>query len=103
MSTPVPWFPWGWMLVAGLVIVMFYALVPFALGIQKATKQAAQTALFGVGAPWASVEVSGQHVTLRGTPPSPEAAAQAEAAVWRAQSDTWFGRWVPAPAVRTAF
>ncbi|MEN0061265.1 MAG: OmpA family protein [Myxococcota bacterium] len=104
VSAPMPWFPWGWMLLAALGLVFLFGLGPFAITwIQDKTERAAKDALHDVKASWATVEVSGQHVVVKGTPPSDEAASQALAAVRAARAATWAGPVVAPTRVRGDF
>jgi len=104
VSAPIPWFPWGWALLATFGGLLFFALVPASYGwIERTTDRTARRALSRIGASWAEVETSGQWVTLRGTPPSPKAAEQARQVVEDARAQTWLGSFVPATWVREAW
>jgi hypothetical protein len=66
-----PFMPWGLAPLAGLALVLLTGLVPFAFGeIQGATASATRRVMTEGGYAWASASVSGQWVTLTGTPPS---------------------------------
>lgn len=102
ISAPAPGF-WGWALLGLLVLVVLAALGPVAAAIQAAAEENAKSALSAEGHRWASVEVSGQYVTLRGTPPDDQAAEAALAAVERARAPTWLGMAAPVWLVRDEF
>jgi hypothetical protein len=67
-----PFVPFGLVPLAGLGLLFLIALVPFALGVQGATKRAVTEALAANGIDWAETSVSGQSVTITGEPrPAP--------------------------------
>lgn len=104
MSQPLPYFPWGWILAAALLTLLCFGSWPFSLGwIQQPTERAAREALSEIGATWAVPEVSGQWVTVKGSPPSEAAADRALAAVRRSTASTWLGTYAPARVVRGEF
>jgi outer membrane protein OmpA-like peptidoglycan-associated protein len=95
-----PFMPWGLAPLVGLALVLLTGLVPFAFGeIQGATAEATRRVMTEGGYSWASASVSGQWVTLTGTPPSREEADRLVAAVSRARSDTFLGEAEPASMV----
>lgn len=99
-----PFFPFGIVPLAGLILVMLVALVPFAIGeVQAPTEAAAREALKKEGADWASYSVSGQWVVLEGRPPSREAADRLLEAVRQARAPTLFGEARPATWVYDRF
>ncbi len=99
-----PFIPWGLAPLAGLVLVLVAALIPFAFGeIQRATADATRRAMDQTGSNWASATVSGQWVTLTGKPPSREAAARLVAAVSGARAPTFLGEAEPATMVIEQF
>lgn len=84
-----PFVPYGLVPLAGLIVLMFVALVPFAFGeVQAVVGSAAQKALDAGGYDWAEADVSGQWIVLSGKPPSREAAQEAIALVRAAKADT---------------
>lgn len=99
-----PFVPYGLIPLAGLILLMLVALVPFAIGeIQGVTQATARSALDKAGATWAKATASGQWVVLEGRPPSMEAARAAEDAVRQARADTLFGAAEPATWVISHF
>jgi outer membrane protein OmpA-like peptidoglycan-associated protein len=99
-----PFMPWGLAPLVGLGLVVLTGLVPFAFGeIQGATADATRRAMAEGGFQWAGASVSGQWVTLTGTPPSREEADRLVAAVTRARANTFFGESEPASMVIERF
>lgn len=99
-----PFMPFGLVPLVGLVLVMFVALAPFAIGeVQAPTEAAAKKAIEEVGADWATYSVSGQWVVLEGKPPSREAANAVLEAVRKAKAPTLFGEAQPATWVYDRF
>ena len=99
-----PFIPFGLVPLVGLVLVMFVALAPFAIGeVQAPTEAAAKKAIEEVGADWASFSVSGQWVVLEGKPPSRAAANEVLEAVRTAKAPTLFGEARPATWVYDRF
>jgi len=99
-----PFIPFGLVPLVGLVLVVFVALAPFAIGeVQAPTEAAAKKAIDEVGADWASFSVSGQWVVLEGKPPSREAANEVLEAVRKAKAPTLFGEAQPATWVYDRF
>lgn len=96
-STPMAWWPWGILFLGSLLLWLFFGLAVVAPSwVEQVTERTARQALEGVDATWATPEVSGQTVVLRGLPPSRQAAAKAEAAVREAKAATWLGDYPPA-------
>lgn len=92
-----PFLPWGLAPLIGLALVMIAALFPFAFGeIQGATVDATRKALKDGGYGWVRASVTGQWVTLEGSPPSRADADAVIAAVSRARAPTFFGEAEPA-------
>ena len=99
-----PFIPYGLVPVAGLVVLLMVALVPFAFGeIQHRTHLAVQKALEDAGATWAGWRTSGQWVELTGTPPSREAADRALTAARNATAETLLGAFPPGDIGRRSF
>ena len=103
-TSRLPFFPFGLIPLVGLVLAMFVALAPFAIGeVQAPTEAAAKRAIADVGADWATYSVSGQWVVLEGKPPSREAANEVLEAVRTAKAPTLFGEAAPATWVYDRF
>lgn len=99
-----PFVPFGLVPLAGLVLLLFVALVPFAIGeVQAPTEAATRETLKKMGADWASYSVSGQWVVLEGKPPSRQAADELLEAVRQAKAPTLFGEAQPATWVYDKF
>ena len=94
-----PFVPYGLVPAALLCLLMLVALVPFALGVQRATERAVGEALAAQGIDWARPSASGQWVTLEGTPPSAEEANKAKHYAREAAAATPFGLAHPATRV----
>jgi outer membrane protein OmpA-like peptidoglycan-associated protein len=102
---PVWPFVWrGLLPVLGLLAVAAYALTGFASdSIEATVKREVRQQLDAEGLPWASMEVSGQHVRLGGTPPH-EAGGDSALFIARAATcPTWVGRQVCAVDVTEEF
>lgn len=99
-----PFLPYGLVPVVGLIALLLFGWTILAHGaVQSAARHAATQALQQSGEDWANVRVSGQWVRLEGTPPSPEAADRAIAAVRRAKVPTWLGQARPVTRVKADF
>nr|WP_321511427.1 OmpA family protein [uncultured Hyphomonas sp.] len=94
-----PFVPFGLVPLAGLGLLFLIALVPFALGVQGATKRAVTEALAANGIDWAETSVSGQSVTITGDAPSGAEAHRARLIARKAVSGTPFGLARPATRV----
>lgn len=94
-----PFVPFGLIPLAGLGLSFLIALVPFALGVQGATKRAVTEALAANGVDWAQTSVSGQSVTITGAAASGAEAHKARMIAKRAVSATPFGLARPATRV----
>lgn len=94
-----PFVPFGLVPAIGLGLLMLVALVPFAFGVQSATKRAVSESLAAQGIDWARTSVSGQSVTIEGEPPSAEEARKAARYAREAASATPFGLARPATRV----
>lgn len=87
-----PLTPFRWAPFVGLAALFLYALFPFAKGwIEATAKGASEDALRALGADWAEIDVSGQRVTIIGTPPSETAGDAAVAAIREATVPTFLG------------
>ncbi|MEM9170629.1 MAG: OmpA family protein, partial [Pseudomonadota bacterium] len=85
----------------GLALLFVYAWAVFApVAVERRTEDAARAALAEAGFDWADVRVSGQSVTLVGTPPDAEAEAGALAAVRARSAKALVGAAAPATRVR---
>mgnify|MGYP003435240944 FL=1 len=99
-----PFVPFGLVPLVGLVLLLFVALAPFAIGeVQAPTDAATRQVLKKMGADWASYSVSGQWVVLEGQPPSRQAADELLEAVRQAKAPTLFGEAQPATWVYDKF
>ena len=94
-----PFVPFGLIPLAGLGLLFLIALVPFALGVQSATKRAVTEALAANGVDWAETSVSGQSVRITGDAASGAEAHKALTIAKRASSATPFGLARPATRV----
>lgn len=89
---PTGFMPTGFLPLLGLLIVFLFALLPFAFSsIQATAKDTAEVALLKANADWASVDVSGQWITLKGQAPSNTAARAAKRVVENATRPALFG------------
>ena len=96
--------PYGLMPLLGLGLLTMIAWTSFAPhSIQSVVRQAAEEAVVDTGADWAKISVSGQWVTVRGTPPTPEAGERLLNAIRTARAPTWLGSARPATRVRGNF
>lgn len=94
-----PFVPFGLVPAIGLGLLMLIALVPFAFGVQNATKRAVSESLAAQGLDWARPSVSGQWVTIEGEPPTAEEARKAAHFAREAASATPFGLARPATRI----
>nr|WP_321441556.1 OmpA family protein [uncultured Hyphomonas sp.] len=95
-----PFIPFGLVPLAGLGLLFLIALIPFALGVEGATKRAVTEALAANGIDWAETSVSGQSVTITGEAPSGAEAHRAGLIARKAASGTPFGLARPATRVK---
>ncbi|RAN35892.1 OmpA family protein [Hyphomonas pacifica] len=99
-----PFMPYAAGPIIALGLLVLFAVWPFASGvIERSAERAAIEALAGAGAGWARPRVSGQWITLEGTPPSEEAAESALQAVRQAKARTLLGPARPVTRVRDRF
>jgi outer membrane protein OmpA-like peptidoglycan-associated protein len=76
----------------GLLLLLLYAFWPFANNIiEEQVHSQTQNVLEKSGNNWVQMAVSGQHVTLSGTPPTEGAGDAALAAARQALCPTWLG------------
>ena len=69
-----PFFPYGLLPVTGFVLLTLAAWSGFARhSIENVVRLTAERTILETGAQWASLDVSGQWVTVTSEPPSPEA------------------------------
>lgn len=85
------WFPGGLLPLLALVLLTLYAVTVFAQSIDDVVHTRARVALDREGMGWASVEVSGQNVLLRGAPPNPLEARRARQRAEGTTCPTWLG------------
>ncbi|WP_291072200.1 OmpA family protein [Hyphomonas sp.] len=96
--------PYGLLPLLGLGLLTVIVWTSFAPhSIESSVRQSAEEAVADTGAEWAKVEVSGQWVTVRGTPPTPEAGERLLNAIRTARAPTWLGSARPATRVRGNF
>jgi outer membrane protein OmpA-like peptidoglycan-associated protein len=102
---PILPFAWrGLLPLLALAVATVCALVPFARNAIQATVQhEIRQQLIAAGSGWASVEVSGQAVTLRGIAPSAAAGAAAIQLARSAGCPTWLGERTCATSVAGQF
>jgi outer membrane protein OmpA-like peptidoglycan-associated protein len=99
-----PFAPYGLFPVTALALLLLFALTFFPRGaVEDIAVRTTRQALKSVGATWATVNVSGQWVTLEGAPPSRAEAAKAVAAVQNAKAATVFGAAIPVTRVTERF
>lgn len=99
-----PFLPYGLLPVIGLVLLTLIAWTSFAPhSVESVARQTAERVVAEAGADWASVDVSGQWVTVTGMPPSPEAGERLLNQVRTARAPTWLGQARPATRVRGNF
>jgi outer membrane protein OmpA-like peptidoglycan-associated protein len=91
-----PLWPFVWrglLPLLGLLLLAWYALRPFAqTGMEASVLKETSEQLAAQGFGWATVAVSGQHVTLSGTPPKSGDGDAALAAARAATCPSWAGR-----------
>ncbi|MBK8199734.1 MAG: OmpA family protein [Acidobacteria bacterium] len=99
-----PFIPYGLLPLAGLVLLTFIAWTSFAQhSIERVVRETAELAITDTGADWARVHVSGQWVTVLGTPETPEAGERLINAIRTARAPTWLGLARPVTRVRGDF
>lgn len=99
-----PFFWHGFWPAAGLVLLAWYGLRPFAVNeIEAMVRQGETSALESAGHPWASVSVSGQDVHLSGVEPRPGAGDEALRTARAAKCRSWLGRETCAVSVTGQF
>jgi len=85
------WFPGGLLPLLAIVLLTLYGITVFAQSIEDAVRTRVRAALDREGLGWASVEVSGQNVLLRGAPPNPREAQRARQLAEGTTCPTWLG------------
>lgn len=96
-----PFLPYGLIPALGLLFLMAFSLGPFAKGaVERAARQSAEQALRDNGFSWATVDASGQWITLEGSPPTEAEGADAVGVV---KAATASGQLRPVTRVWTRF
>jgi OmpA-OmpF porin, OOP family len=99
-----PFFPYGLLPVIGFALLTLAAWSGFAHhSIENVVRLTAERTILETGAQWASLDVSGQWVTVAGEPPTPEAGERLLSAIRTARAPTWFGLARPVTKVTGAF
>jgi OOP family OmpA-OmpF porin len=100
----VPFFPTGFLPIAALLLLLLFAWTSLARQtVELSARQVAESAIEELDAGWARAAVSGQQVTLTGSPPSPGAADLLAERIRTARVATWLGPARPVTRVRTDF
>lgn len=87
-----PFLPYGLFPLLGLVLLTLIAWTSFAPhSVESVARRTAEQALVDTGIDWASVDVSGQWVTVTGQPPTPEAGERVLNTIRTARAATWLG------------
>jgi outer membrane protein OmpA-like peptidoglycan-associated protein len=103
-DTPESFFWRGLWPVLAVIFVTIYALWPFAKDeVESTVRSELRTQLDAASYEWVNVSVSGQQVTLRGTPPSATAASEAMMVARKSTCPSWTLRWVCAVQVTAEF
>jgi outer membrane protein OmpA-like peptidoglycan-associated protein len=88
-----PFVWWGLLPLLGLLALLWYGFMPFARQtIEQQVRSQTQAMLTQAGHGWVKMAVSGQHVTLSGTPPAAGSGDQALAVARAATCSTWTGQ-----------
>lgn len=96
--------PFGIFPVIGLVLLLLIGWVALAPNsIERHALLAAETVVHDTGATWASVEASGQWITVTGNPPTPEAGQRLVRSIHQARTQTWLGSARPITHVSANF
>jgi outer membrane protein OmpA-like peptidoglycan-associated protein len=99
-----PFVWWGSLPLLGLLALLWYGLSTFAKNtIEEKVRTQTQAALEKAGHSWVKMNVSGQHVTLRGAPPAAGAGDAALAVARATTCATWTGERTCAVLVTGAF
>jgi len=98
-------FVWrGLLPLLGLIVLLVYAFGPFAKNtVEARVHQGVYDALNAADHSWVRIEVSGQHVILSGTQPTPDSGELALEVARAARCDTWAGPKLCAVRVRGVF
>lgn len=87
-----PFVPYGLLPLLGLILLTLIAWTTFARhSVETVVRRTAERVVADAGADWARVSVSGQWVTVIGTPDSPEAGQRLLASIRSARAVTWLG------------
>lgn len=100
---PVAWWPGALLPLALLAATLLYALWWLPGLIQAEVRRDSEATLSAEGYHWASVDVDGRDVVLRGVPPSQREGEDATAALRDLTTVTWAGRLVSPRTVRGDF
>ena len=84
-----------------LLLIGWIALAPNS--IERQALYTAETIVRESGATWASVEASGQWITVTGNPPTPEAGQRLVRSIHQAKAPTWLGSARPITRVEANF
>ena len=96
--------PFGLLPLLGLALLTLNAWTTFAPhSVETVVRRSAEAAVADAAADWAHVDVSGQWVTVTGTPPTPEAGKRLLNTIRTARAPTWLGSARPATRVTGKF
>lgn len=96
--------PFGLFPLMALVLLLIVAWTSFAPNsIERIARETARQVLADAGANWASIDVTGQWVTVTGNPPTPEAGQRLVNAIRSAKAPTWLGPARPITRVTSKF
>ncbi len=99
-----PFVPYGLLPLLGLILLTLIAWTTFARhSVETVVRRTAERVIADTGADWARVSVSGQWVTVTGTPETSEAGQRLLASIRKARAPTWLGLARPATKVTGRF
>lgn len=99
-----PFIPYGLLPLLGLILLTLIAWTTFARhSVETVVRRTAERVIADTGADWARVSVSGQWVTVTGTPETPEAGQRLLTSIRKARAPTWLGLARPATKVTGKF
>jgi outer membrane protein OmpA-like peptidoglycan-associated protein len=99
-----PFVPFGLLPLLGLGLLTLIAWTTFAPhSVEAVARSAAEATVADAGADWATVKVSGQWVTVTGTPATPEAGERLLNDIRNARAPTWLGQARPVTHVTGKF
>lgn len=99
-----PFIPYGLLPLLGLILLTLIAWTTFARhSVETVVRRTAERVIADTGADWARVSVSGQWVTVTGTPETPEAGQRLLTSIRKARASTWLGLARPATKVTGKF